>query len=189
MKKIIASLLLLGFAYNATAQNALKTPMHFQSILQAGLLAGKTEPSFGVQTINGVRWKQISAGIGAGIDNYVFRTIPVFIDLRADILKSKNSPFVFADAGPQFQWVQDHQKAGSFFNPEYKSGFYFNAGAGYSIYLFKRNTLTLSAAFSLKKVNESLYTYCDFVACPEQKPTINKYTFRRLAVMAGWTIW
>ncbi len=70
------------------------------------------------------------------MDNYVFRTIPV-LQLRADILKRKNTPFVFADAGPQFCWPQNNQEASSFYSPEYKGGFYFNAGAGYKMNLFK----------------------------------------------------
>lgn len=192
MKKIISSFILLCVVYCVAAQNSTeqpKTPVQFQSILQTGVLSGETESAFVVQTINGIRWKPLSAGIGVGIDNYVFRTIPVFADIRADILKRKNTPFVFADAGPQFCWLQNNQEASSFFNPEYKAGFYFNAGAGYKMNLFKKNALIFSAAFSLKKVNETQNPYCDFAACPEQKPTLNQYTFKRLSLMLGWMIW
>ena len=83
----------------------------------------RNKSAFAVQTINGIKWKTLSAGIGVGIDNYVFRTVPVFADIRADILKRKNTPFVFIDAGPQFCWVQNNQKASSFYNPNIKPVF------------------------------------------------------------------
>ena len=68
------------------AVQTIKEPMRFQSILQAGLLLGESRSEFEIQSINGVKWKTFSGGVGVGIDNYVFRTVPVFIDLRTDIL-------------------------------------------------------------------------------------------------------
>lgn len=187
---LICCLLINGCSVIAQGSiQKIKTPVQFQSILQAGLLTGQSESAYEVQTINGIKHKTFSAGMGVGIDNYVFRTVPVFLDVRKDILIRKNSPFVFADAGTQFCWVQNNQKDYSYFNPEYKSKFYFNAGAGYKINLLKNNAIILSAAFSLKRVEEIENPYCDFVACPEQQPIINKYAFTRLSLKAGWMIW
>src|ERR1044072_8005650 len=105
MKKIILCCSLFSLTCGAIAQHSIqtiKTPVGFQSILQAGLLTGKSTSEFELQSINGIRWKTFSGSIGVGIDNYVYRTVPVFLDLRKDILKKHNTPFVFADAGPQF---------------------------------------------------------------------------------------
>lgn len=192
MKQIFLSFILLCIVYCVAAQNTTqqaKEPVKFQSILQAGILSGQATSAFEVQTINGIKWKTFSAGIGVGLDNYVFRTIPVFVDVRADILKRENTPFVFINAGSQFCWVQDDQKNYAFYNPQYKAGFYFNAGAGYKVNILKKNALIFSAAFALKKVDETQNPYCDFAACPEQKPVINQYTFRRLSLMLGWMFW
>ncbi len=41
----------------------------------------------------------------------------------------------------------------------------------------------------MKKVEETQNPYCDFVACPEQKPILNQYTFKRLSLMLGWMMW
>ena len=187
---LIIILLLTGTLLQAqNSTQKVKEPIHFQSILQTGLLLGESETAFEMQSINGIKWKTFSGGIGVGIDNYVFRTIPVFLDLRAAILKKQNTPFVFADAGAQFPWVQGTEKLNPYLNPDYKSGFYFNAGAGYIINMFKRNALILSAAFSLKKVDEIDNGYCDFAPCPETNYSTYKYTFRRFSLKAGWTIW
>lgn len=186
---LIAALqLICGYLQAQDAVQKIKEPVHFQSILQTGLLLGESESEFEIQTINGIKWKTFSFGTGIGIDNYVFRTVPVFIDLRTDILKKQNTPFVFADAGAQFPWVQHGQKL-YYLDPEYKSGFYFNAGAGYKINMFKRNAIIFSAAFSLKKVDERTEIYCDFSPCPETGYKTYNYTFRRLSLKAGWTIW
>src|SRR6187401_3151693 len=94
---LIIILLLTGTLLQAqNSTQKVKEPIHFQSILQTGLLLGESETAFEMQSINGIKWKTFSGGIGVGIDNYVFRTIPVFLDLRAAILKKQNTPFVFA---------------------------------------------------------------------------------------------
>ncbi len=190
MKYILLPVVVFLIVVSSKAQDSIqkiKAPVRFQSLLQAGLLSGGTESAFEVQSINGIQWKTFSAGIGIGIDNYVFRTIPLFIDLRADILKKHNTPFIFTDAGIQFSWVQEGQKL-SYLNTEYKSGFYFNAGAGYKITVLKRSAIVLSTAFSLKKVDEKENVYCDFVGCPGLPSQVNQYTFRRLSLKAGWAI-
>lgn len=192
MKNIILTCGLLTVMCCVIAQDStqkIKAFVQFQSIIQAGLLAGNSESAFEVQGINSLKFKTFSGGIGVGIDNYVFRTIPIFLDVRKDILKRNNTPFIFADAGTQLSWLQDNQKAYSYYNPEYKSKFYFNAGAGYKINLMKKNAIVFGAAFSLKKINEIENIYCDPAACPEAHPIINKYTFRRLSLKARWIIW
>lgn len=193
MKHIILTLATLFLCCLLKAQPSnqnTKTPVQFQSILQAGLLAGKTESSYTVQSINGIRWKTFSGGIGIGIDDYVFRTIPLFVDLRADVLNKKNTPFIFVNTGRQFCWLQSNQKNYNYFNPEYKAGFYVSTGAGYKLNILKKNALIISAAFSLKKVTETESPYCNLAACPEAPaPLVNKYTFRRLALTAGWILW
>lgn len=192
MKHIILTCALFIIMYYAAAQDSgykIKSPVLFQSLIQAGFLAGKKESSFEVQSINGLRLKTFYSGIGIGIDDYTFRSIPLFFDLRKDILKTGNSPFIFADAGWQLTWLEDKQKAPTYLNPEYNGKAYFNAGAGYKINLLKKNAIVFSAAFSLKKINETENYYCDFVACPVTPLIINKYIFRRFSLKAGWMIW
>lgn len=167
-----------------------RSTVYFQSILQAGLLTGNNKSGYEVQSINGVRWKTFSAGIGAGLDDYVIKTIPFFFDLRTDIFKKNNSPFLFIDAGPQFLLKQDSHPH-DYYDPYYKAKFYFNAGAGYKMNLFTKNAIIISAAFSLKKISETQNTICDFAPCPENMPPVinNKYALKRFSLQAGWLIW
>lgn len=185
LRLTVALLLAWSFLQAQDSTQTMKEPIRFQNILQVGLLLGESQSEFEIQSINGIKWKTFSGGIGIGVDNYFFRTVPLFIDLRTDILKKQNTPFVFADAGMQFPWVQNAQKSYNI-DPEYKSGFYFNAGAGYKINMLKRNAIVFSAAFSLKKVDET-GAVCGVVSCTE--PNTYEYTFRRLSLKIGWTVW
>ncbi len=196
MKKIIfcAVIIFSSFVGNqfVSAQDSayIKSGIHFQSILQTGLLTGKTKLGFQVQSINGIKWNTFSAGIGTGLDNYVIKTIPVFFDARTDIFRKNNSPFLFIDAGPQFLLKQDSHPH-NYYDPYYKAKFYFNAGAGYKVNLFAKNAIIISAAISLKNIAEKQNTICDFAPCPENVPPVinNKYVFKRFSLQAGWLIW
>ena len=84
--------------------------------------------------------------------------------------------------------MQSGQKS-HYIDSEYKGGFYLNAGAGYKINIFKSNAIIFSAAFSMKKVVEKTDVFCDFAPCPETGYKTYNYTFRRLSLKAGWTMW
>ena len=169
----------------------------FQNIFQAGLLTGESKSAYQVQTISGLKYKTWFGGIGIGIDNYLFRSVPVFIDVRKDVFDKSSTPFVFADAGAQLAWVPSGQKVLTYFNQDYDGKLYLNAGAGYKIHVIRRNALMFSAAFSLKKINVNAFAitregqpvYCDPAACPEQAPITDKYTLKRLSLMLSWSIW
>jgi hypothetical protein len=160
----------------------------FNSIVQAGLLEGESKNAFQAQAINGVQYRTWYGGVGVGVDNYKFRTIPLFIDIQKNIFKRPTTPFVFTDAGIHFPWVRNDQK-NIYVDSHFRNGFYFNLGAGYKINLFKNNALVFSTAFSLKHINElqKNYLFCDWMPCPEQDYTQKyKYTLRRLALNVGW---
>jgi len=196
MKKSFCLIIICCFINQfIVAQNSLQqlqTTVHFQSILQGGLLAGKSKPGFEFQTINGVKWKTFSAGIGVGLDNYFVNSIPVFFDVRTDFSNRSNTPFLFIDAGSQLLSKKYSKPDDYYFDLYYKAKFYFNAGAGYKINLFKKNAMVLSASFSLKKINEVETPFCDWAPCQENPPPfviINKYNLKRFSLQIGWSIW
>src|SRR5688572_21595778 len=100
----------------------------FQSILNIGLLEGQGGSDFLIQSINGYRYKGWFAGIGAGIDYYRFRSIPLFLDIRKNILNNNFTPFVYADAGIHFPWSKDDESY--YWGASMSNGLYYDAGIG-----------------------------------------------------------
>src|SRR5438045_270274 len=94
------------------------------SINQLGMLRGETSSYFQFQTINGIHYKTWFAGLGAGMDFYRIKSIPVFIDLRKDILGRLYTPFVYADGGLNFSGLNNKHDLWS--KTMYNDGFFYD---------------------------------------------------------------
>ncbi len=70
---------LVGALFSSSAYTQ-KSKVKFNSLNMFGVAAGESRPSGLFQTVNGVRYKNWFAGIGAGLDYYSYRTIPVFFE-------------------------------------------------------------------------------------------------------------
>ena len=194
MKKLITVCCMLCFTHvyaqdnNVTDKKQIIPAIKFHSTVQFGLLEGEAPSAFQIQTINGIQYKTWYAGIGVGIDNYKFRTIPLFADIQKNILNKPITPYVFTDIGIQFPWLRNDQKS-QIAQSNFNNGFYFNFGAGYKINLIKNNALLFNTAFSLKQFSNNYSTIypCDFGPCSEQDYSQHfKYTLRRLSLQIGW---
>ena len=190
MKKIFIIVGVLTVASSMYAQqkdgNTNKTSFHFSGIAQVGLLQGQGPSAFQAQSISGIRYKTWFAGAGIGIDNYMLRTIPLFLDLRKNILNKESSPYVFTDIGLGFPWLRKDQE-NLHFNSDFSNGLYYNAGLGYSISIAKRKALLLSTAFSLKQLREKRYGYIPWCEnnCQLSLVGTDKYTLRRISLAIG----
>lgn len=158
----------------------------FQGIVQGGLLEGAIGPSWNLQTINGAYYKTWFAGIGVGLDHYTMRTIPLFVDVRKDLLKRKRTPFLYADAGIQFDWLRTKDKP-RWGGGEYKPGVYYDAGLGYKFGLGKRDAILISAGYTMKSLKEErmVVQQCIQAPCNTTKEYY-KYTYSRLSFKIGW---
>ena len=72
-----------------------QTKIKFTTINQVGFLSGASGNALQLQSINGVKYKTYSLALGAGIDNYYLKSIPVFVDLRKNIFDRKQTPFLY----------------------------------------------------------------------------------------------
>jgi hypothetical protein len=158
----------------------------FSSINQVGVLKGEGWSSYFLfQTINGISYKTWFAGIGVGGDFYPVDGIPVFFDIRKNILKKKNTPFVYADAGIHFADMNKEESL--WMRTEYTNGFYYDVGAGYKIGFNKRSGILLSAGYSYKAVDQKEFTSagCGIYPCDESLSTyawrLNRWSFK-----LGW---
>jgi hypothetical protein len=161
----------------------------FHSINQAGIVEGEKGTSFQLQTINGFAKNSWFAGIGAGVDYYFIRTVPVFIDIRKNILNKEKSPFVYAGAGFSFPWKKSNDDY-LWYKEEYKNGSFYDIGLGYNIPINKLGAFVFSIGYSEKKLTEERYTYGYLTYSGIYDGTTNKseynYRFRRISVKAGW---
>jgi len=139
----------------------------FHSINQAGLLEGQIGSAFQIQTINGLQYRSWFAGIGAGIDYYRFRGIPLFIDLRKEFGHSGNKFYIYMGTGMHFIWLTDKQKnefnLNHFGSNDFSNGLYAGAGVGYKVELNNQLAIFISPGFIYKKTEvKNSNTICPF---------------------------
>lgn len=158
----------------------------FSSINQVGIMHGESDNALSLQTINGFRYKSWFVGLGIGLDTYRDNTVPLFLDLRKNLLAGASTPFLYADGGIQFMAGKKAQK-GDFYRKEYNTGAYYDVGIGYYIGLKNRNAILMSAGYSVKQLESDNYTdiVCITYPCPGYIG-LYKYRMNRLSVKIGY---
>jgi hypothetical protein len=168
----------------------------FHSINQVGLLTGETGSAWQLQTVNGFQYKSWFGGIGAGLDYYRFRGIPLFADIRKTFGHAKSKPFIYADGGIHFRWLTDKEKINYGSPGKYSNGLYLDGGLGYQIYINRKNALLLNLGYSYKDIkgrfSPYLYYPTAFLVGDQQfippTPLSNSYNYRlnRISIKLGW---
>jgi len=178
---LIASILV----FNTSGYTQTKPALHFSSINQLGIVRGSSDQGYQVQTTNGVKYKSWFAGLGVGIDDYYFKTIPVFVDVRKNLLDKKQTPFVYVNIGTNMPWQKEEKETWQ--RSEYSKGLFYEAGIGYSIPVKDKLFFNLSAGYSQKRLHEStLFTGGMFMDVlpyeTEPRKEYYDYTFKRLSI-------
>jgi len=161
----------------------------FSSQNYVGLLEGEHGSSLQLQTINGVKFNRWFVGLGAGIDWYYRRSIPVFASVNMDFLKKqKRSFYLSANAGINYPWQTDnyHNEWGYNETKSY-SGLYWSAGLGYKIGIGKGDdALLMQLGYDYKRVSEKVvYPYMVYT---DNDPNDRfDYHLRRLSLKMGWS--
>jgi hypothetical protein len=174
----------LVLVLQAGAQDQKKgTKPSFTSINSIGMLEGQGGTSFSIQSINGVRLNSFSVGVGLGIDYYLVRSLPLFVDVRKDLFSKKQSPFIYLNAGTNFPW---EKQAESWQQVDLKGGLFYEGGVGYS-WPLKSASFVLSLGYSYKAFKEKISydVFCIDGNCPEINET-RAYQLRRLSIRAGF---
>src|SRR5215208_3876452 len=91
------------------------TAYKFNSINSISLINGDNATAGGLQSINGFQKGNLFAGMGIGLDYYLYRTVPLFADFRYEFGKNKNKFFAYADGGINFDWVEENYNGGPIF--------------------------------------------------------------------------
>ncbi|HQB36948.1 MAG TPA: hypothetical protein PLI41_05320 [Bacteroidales bacterium] len=104
---------------------------------------------------NGYRFRNgISAGIGTGLEELDVTVMPIYADLRYNILKTRLSPFVWLKSGWSFAFgkLNDGQYYYYGYFPQALGGFMFNAGTGIELASWRRNAVSLGMGYRYQKI-------------------------------------
>lgn len=173
--RLIFCVIALSSQLITNAQSKLK----FANNNLVGLLSGSSSNALQLQTINGVSYKTFSFGIGVGIDNYYFKTIPVFADVRKYIFEKRQTPFVYIDVGSNFSTKKD--EGTTWQTITYQAGFYYDFGIGYKWTIGKQFHINSSFGFSQKKYgSRQEYHYVS-----DPPPDLYNYRLQRFTLKLG----
>jgi hypothetical protein len=162
---------------------------NFHSQNYIGLVEGSDGGAFQLQTINGIQKSNWFAGIGAGLDYYLFRSIPLFLSLNKNFTKKNRTFFLSLDGGTNFTWYKREETMFSnLISSKFIPAAYWGAGIGYKIGLSnKKDALIFNAGYSLKKIKEEreMQVICVTTPC---NPFLEKYVYntKRISIRVGW---
>ncbi len=175
-------LILIFFSTRAHSQSKLT----YTAGVEASILKGSSDKSNAVLFTNGLLYKNIMFGAGAGVDNYFYRSVPLFLDVRKQFGKARVQPFINASAGINFSHLTSEQKQSyaAYNNPDYKNGFYLKTSVGISVKVDNHIKIQVNGGYNYKttKVTFDSYSY-------NPEPTLDKstdiYRMNRWAFGAG----
>ena len=167
------------------------TTYKFHSINNISLINGDNATTAGLQSINGFQKDNLFAGVGIGLDYYLYRTVPLFADFRYEFGKTKNKFFAYADGGVNFDWVEEEYNDGPIFiwdgsrnTSEFHNGAYTDVGLGYMVGTKKGGGLVLSLGHSYKSLEKTI-SYQDW-RTQETITDVYNYNLNRIVLKVGW---
>ena len=167
------------------------TTYKFHSINNILLINGNNATTAGLQSINGFQKGNLFAGVGIGLDYYLYRTVPLFVDFRYEFGKTKNKFFAYADGGVNFDWVEEEYNDGPIFiwdgsrnTSEFHNGAYTDVGLGYMVGTKKGGGLVLSLGHSYKSLEKTI-SYQDW-RTQETITDVYNYNLNRIVLKVGW---
>lgn len=192
LKKLIFSCLVVLSISVAAQQDSMgnskslpATP-RFYSLTNVGFLAGSSGRDLQLQTLAGVQMSRWSVALGAGVDYYYLRSVPLFLDVRRQIFKTVPF-FIYADAGWHLPWIKKSNQQTDLYTSSYNNGSYYDVGAAWKFQMQKQKSLVFSLGYSSKRltevqkatfippdVNEAYYT------------TNYRYNLQRISIKAGF---
>ena len=167
------------------------TTYKFHSINNISLINGNNATTAGLQSINGFQKGNLFAGVGIGLDYYLYRTVPLFADFKYEFGKTKNKFFAYADGGVNFDWVEENYNDGPIFiwdgsrnTSEFHNGAYTDIGLGYMVGTKKGGGLVLSLGHSYKSFEKTI-SYQDW-RTQETITDVYNYNLNRIVLKVGW---
>jgi len=172
--------------------DAARHTWRFRSDNYGGLSVGQMGSYGQARTVNGLTQGPWFVGLGAGLDYYRFRNIPLFLSATRDLTNGKRDGLFFIlDAGVDLPWYKRKPQPYENLTSTFRAGPFWNTGLGYR-WRFSdagRKALLFSATYGMKKLTERQTTAgaCyDPPACTINSQTADfDYTDRTLRLGVG----
>ncbi|MEO6812365.1 MAG: hypothetical protein ABI172_00425 [Ginsengibacter sp.] len=155
MKPKLIYILLITFliSFSSSAQ---QKQIKFHSINQFGIVFGESEENSVFQTINGIQFSNWFSAIGIGVDDYRYKTLPLFIEGRR-CFGDENKGFVYADLGYNFPLKNKPGKEVSYYDSyHFKGGIYTDVGVGFKVRLINKSSFLFSLGYSYKELQTQI---------------------------------
>lgn len=189
MKKLFFLLLFAPAFAHAQVQHKKTNKWGWRTNASTGIIAGAKGTEALFQLSGGITYDRYFFGVGAGLDRYELRSIPLFADLRIDFLKTR-AAFVYLNVG--YTLPGDYDNSEEFYktSDDMNGGLYFDSGLGYRIPLGGTHNLLFSAGYSQKRMShEKVFTYpCGTEPCynSPMNTYVYDYKFGRVIVKLAW---
>lgn len=183
-KKLFFSLIIIWpFTFTAFAQ---KKKVQFYSINTFGAVGGESGLNSAFQTVNGIQFVNWFSGIGIGIDNYRYKTLPLFFDTRKYFGTEKRA-FIYGDLGYNFSMKNKPGKEIFGYDTyHFNGGVYTDLGMGYNFPVSKKSSFVFSLGHSYKKVQSKIgLNNCGFGGPCAVNYTNYKFSYGRMILKAG----
>lgn len=194
MKAILPVFIFFLFFIQLSAQKKEQWKGYYL-VPQLGLVNGDHAVSGQVLMIAGKMKKNLGVGIGAAIDYYKVRTVPVFFDLRKHFSVSGRSLVAYLNLGYDIAspLSSDYQREGNSWynkdNDRFANGVYCDLGLGYLFSDKDQKPFIISIGYSMKsiteKYDEKIYNnfppYNQFIVAERKF----RYLFSRLSIKIG----
>lgn len=168
---------LLCISLGAAAQNdstAANKKLRYYNTTAMGVIIGSNGSAYSISNTSSLGYNQWRAGIGIALDDYVQRSLPVYLQLQYQV---KNSRFyLWGDGGRNLRWKKSDIVA-------IKNGWYAAGGVYFKAASLNKGGLFIAPAYSVKTYREeNNNTFpCLTRPCPVNKETL-AYTLRRVQV-------
>jgi hypothetical protein len=169
--------------------------VQFRSTEWVGLSVGEVGSAGQTQTVDGVSKGPWFLGVGAGLDYYRFRSVPLFVSVTRDIALGKRDwLFLYLDGGTNFPWYKRPETPeNSYTSDAFHRGEYWSGGLGYLWKLGDHTSkaVLFSAGYTVKKLTEDetvTSDCCCGVPCPMTLPSpeVYEYLNRMYQFMIGF---
>ncbi len=171
MRKLISVIVIL---FSVHASEAQLRPL-WRSELNAGIVVGEKGDYFHGTAVTGLKYRGWYSGVGAGLDMYRFKTVPLFIALNKQFTSNPSGFYAFANGGINFPSGEVQRP--DWVDSKFRPSIYTATGLGYRVgWKNRREVLLLNAGYSFKRLKEkqTQVSPCLFPPCPE---TVNNYNY------------
>lgn len=155
-------------------------------MITTAFVGGENGKSAAYQAVNGIQFSNWFSGIGLAIDNYRYKSLPLFVDGRRFFGRQKNT-FIYGNLGYNFAMKNAPEKDIYYYGTyHFSGGVYTDLGIGYRFYLGKHSSLLFSLGNSLKKMQMKTEApnQCLTGPCPVNY-RVYQFNFNRLILQGG----